>query len=235
MSKTRLRSKTQDELNTNKKSSLVSIYQGKLNTPGKNPLKKFTPNTPPGSAKTKLKYNSEYYSPKANKTPSQLSSNSAKKVLSPKKSNPLSSAKKLATPVKSTPSKLVQVESSSSDNVPEITNANETPNSDDTTTKVFSTLEVSSSSTKVPLIEQLQHLEIHERIQKQRNEMRLMREKNFREIKNQLKALDEQKELQQFENISAKTIVPPKNLTCTFLTSSWFDFFRPVTVNIVLI
>jgi hypothetical protein len=62
---------------------------------------------------------------------------------------------------------------------------------------------------------QQQASEVQARIMRQREEMRLQREKNLKEFKSQLKRINQEKESVDFENSYYKRVVPaPANLTC---------------------
>lgn len=209
----------------------------KVNSPNKINAPKKSSNVTPTRSK-QLKYNSEYYSPRSNK----LGSPNSKKTTTNVPIRAGSPTKKVSsanpTPASSKRVTLFKELSKHSSNELENDDLNsqkvtlvssKSPSSEEESTKV-STLQHSitfsgvttntntlNTSGKVSLIDQLQHLEIHQKIQTKRNEMRLVREKNLREIKNELKQLDQQKEISQFENICSKTVIPTKNLTCNFI------------------
>lgn len=65
-------------------------------------------------------------------------------------------------------------------------------------------------SNKLSPVKKMQHLEFQSRIQKQRQEMRLQREKNFNEIKSQFK--NEKKE--EISESRVVSVFIPTNLTC---------------------
>jgi hypothetical protein len=65
-------------------------------------------------------------------------------------------------------------------------------------------------STKLSPVKKMQHLEFQSRIQKQRQEMRLQREKNFNEIKSQFKH-EKKEEIGESRVVSVSI---PTNLTC---------------------
>lgn len=67
-------------------------------------------------------------------------------------------------------------------------------------------------SNKLSPVKKMQHLEFQSRIQKQRQEMRLQREKNFNEIKSQFK--NEKKE--EISESRVVSVFIPTNLTCRF-------------------
>ena len=212
--KIRKRSKTHDDLKTNrvaKPSNLVSVVSP----------------SPSASKQPKTKNNPERYSPKINKTNIQPKVDSRrnqphnKRSLSPKKETKnifLKDLSKKNLLVANLSEDEFLDDKSSKFNSPvkpvKLTEKDQLPISSNSNaqTEGLKLLDESSSvllnvSNKLSFRDQIQHLEIQSKIQQRQEEMRLQREKNLLEFKNLSKSHVESQK-------NKERVFIPKNLTC---------------------
>jgi hypothetical protein len=239
--KIRKRSKTQDDVRVNRVIKTSNIVVQNVSV------------SPSVNGKSKIKYNPDRYSPKINKTSVQPKVDSRRtqpqnNSLSPKKdaknnmflknigkksllisnmsddeefledqsskfNSPVKSKTQQSKPNEKTPAKLIE----------KIEHTNSSKLLDESETAQV------NISNKLSIKEQIQHMEIHTKIQKQRQEMRLQREKNLIEFKNLSKSQNNDPMKPTKDELSSAFV--SKNITCNFFFKHRFDKRITVTAS----